>query len=100
MKLDRHLRVNLEELIDELIDKPKDYERVFSLMLRDLGIEPNLETVLSFIIGWLNGISAEHYRVNYNRSMNKEEVKALINLLKRRAWELRQAFISTRIKEE
>jgi len=92
-------RIVLEKNIDNILKKPEAAEEIYSIVLREHGIEPNLETVLSFITGFLTGIMQHFYIVAYNRSLNPNEIKTLIALMKRKAFEMRMAFLETRIKE-
>lgn len=97
--LDKDARTVLERNVDDILKKPKGMEETFSSTLRAQGIEPNLETVLSFITGLLLGIVEGIYDCKYDRLMNSDERDELDELLKRRAWEIRQALMSTRIGE-
>ena len=97
--LDKEARSNIEDTVDLLLKDPKKYEVSYSEALKKLGIEPSLETVLSFSSGYILGLTAGHIISRYKRIMKIEEVTEFLNLMKRRAWELRQAFIGTRIEE-
>jgi len=99
MGLDKDLRVILEGAFDRLLSEPKEFEEAFSMMLRVEGIEPDLDAILSYISGYMEGLANAYYTIKYDRTMTKEERKEFIDLMRRRAWELRQAFISTRIEE-
>lgn len=96
--LDDEVRILVEKNIDAIIKKPKEIEEAYRFILREQGIQPNLETILSFITGMLAGIADSFYRFKYERLTNLDEKDELIELLKRRAFELRQAFIGARIE--
>lgn len=96
--MDKDVRIKLEKEVDSILKDPKWVEETFSSALRAQGIEPNLETILSFITGLLVGIADGVYFLKFSRSMNSDEIVELVELLKRRAFEIRQAFISTRIE--
>jgi hypothetical protein len=98
MGLDRDLRIMLEEAFDRFHQDPKKWEEVISICLRIQGIEPNLDDILSNISGYFEGFAVAFYRMQYNRKMTEKEMKEFYNFMKRRAWELRQAFIGTRIE--
>jgi len=98
LKLDRKIRAAFEEAIDNFIKEP-DSEENISVILQAQGIEPNLETVLSFIAGTAWGLVQGYYVTRHGRMMKTEENEEFIQLMKRRAWELRQAFLSLRMKE-
>ena len=88
-----------ENSMDVFIDDAKNSEDAISNHLKSQGIEPNLETILSHINGFMSGLIWYYYEANYNRTLNPDEATDLSNLLKRRAFELRHAFISLRIIE-
>lgn len=89
----------IERTIDRILKDPKEMEKNIRWALGAQGIEPNLETVLSFITGTVWGGVCVFLHFRYNRTMNSDEQEELIELLQRRAFELRQAFVSTRIEE-
>ena len=96
--LDEDARIMVEKNIDIVIKEPKKYEEAFRSILKVQGIEPNLETILSFIIGLLAGMADGIYVFKYERTTNADEKKELMELLNRRAFEMRQAFVSIRIE--
>ena len=99
MSLDEGARAGVEYTVDMIIKEPKEFENQFSDVLRQQGIEPNLETVLSFFTGMMYGFVVSYYSAKFNRSsLTQEERSGLIELLKRRAFEIRQAVVSTRIE--
>jgi len=97
--LDNNVRSLVEEEIDNILKSPKETEEDARFVLTLQGIEPNLETVLSSITGMILGRVMQVYRLIYKRKMTPDELIELVELLKRRAFELRQAFISTRIEK-
>lgn len=97
MGLDLDARVGLESTIDKILKDAENWELTFKEVLRTQGIEANLETVLSLIIGALLGQTAQYYIDKYDRRLNKDETKDFEDILKRRAWELRQTFIELRV---
>ena len=97
--LDSEIRAALEESIDNFLEDAEGSEKIISIILEAQGIEPNLETLLSFIVGNAWGLMIAFYTTRYQRGMNDDESKDFIQVMKRRAWELRQAFIGTRIEE-
>ena len=86
IRLDEDLRLGLEESIRSV--------------LREQGIEPNLEIVLSYIAGNIFGLAMAWYASKYQRQMNEDEGTAVLRFTKRRAYELREAFIKTRMKNK
>jgi hypothetical protein len=97
-KLDNTARVMVEQIIDNIMQDPIVAEETYRFILKKQGIEPNLETILSFITGLLNGAVEGFYTFTHERLLNSDERNRLAELLKRRAFELRQAFMSTRIE--
>ncbi len=98
--LEEDVRAAVEKNVESIIKNPKKAETMFSLFLTAQGIEPNLETILSFINGLLFGMTNDMTVIKYHRSLeSEEEIIEIVNLLKRRAWEMRQAFINTRIEK-
>lgn len=95
--LDLDARVGLETTIDKILNDAENWELTFKEVLRTQGIEANLETVLSLIIGALLGQTAQYYIDKYNRRLNRDETQDFEDILKRRAWELRQTFIELRV---
>jgi len=98
-KLDDRVRMMLEKNIDTVIDNPEGTELSYRSMLTFQGIEPNLETVLSYLVGMLIGAADGSYVAYHQRLMSSDERMKVLELLKRRAFELRQAFLRTRIEE-
>jgi len=98
ISLDKELRSALEETIDNFLNDAERSERHVSDILREQGIEPNLETVLSYIAGIIMGWAMASYAVTRRKAMNTDEGNAVLTFMKRRAYELREAFIKARIK--
>jgi hypothetical protein len=92
-------RTMIEKMIDSWMKDPKVTEKTYRFILEKQGIQPNIETVLSFLTGIIIGTSDGAYAVRYNRLMNVVERKELTELMNRRVSELRQALLSTRIEE-
>jgi len=97
LSLDNEIRLSLEKTIDHFIKTPVESEKNASLILETQGIEPNLEAILSSIAGTAWGFTQAFYIVKYSRNMNEDELIDFYQLMKRRARELREAFIEPRI---
>ena len=95
--LDNDARIAVERSIDTMIKDAKNIDENYKGILIAQGIEPNLETLLSFINGFIFGIVNGIYLLKYKRVLISEETIELVNLLKRRGWELRQAIVDPRI---
>jgi hypothetical protein len=96
--LEDKFRIILERNIDALLKEPQDTQIGSAQILYDMGIQPDLETILSYITGSLKGVVEMAIIDSYGRTPNEEERKDIMELLKRRASELRDAFQSA-IKE-
>ena len=99
VNLDPSVRIFIEREIDSILKDLQNIEQNSRLALQELGIEPILETVLSFIFGMILGRTNDVYQIKYKRNLTSEEFQALLPLLKRRAHELKEAFIKTRIND-
>lgn len=95
--MDENIRLNLEKAIDELLSQPMIIEERARTYLIEMGIEPSLETVLSYICGGLMGLVTASSTGRHG-SIRDQNIEGAITLLKRRAWELRRAFINTRVE--
>lgn len=96
---DSEIRDIVETNVDNVLKDPKRYEKIFGTFLLMTGIEPNLETLLSYLIGYWVGLVDSYFFIKYRRFMNVDQRDELIKILKRRAWELRQAFMRSRIED-
>ncbi|MEM2111738.1 MAG: hypothetical protein QXX08_07660 [Candidatus Bathyarchaeia archaeon] len=97
--LDRDARMILEDEIDRALKEPQTIERAYKIFLRAIGIEPELDTILSFMVGVVYGRTADIYALKYKRWPSQEELSEFIPLLKRRVAELRESFFKTRIEK-
>jgi hypothetical protein len=98
--MDKEVRQIIERNIDNAIKFPKEHEKGYRDYVSKLGIEPNLETMLSYFSGLLLGLCSAYYLYKKNREVTKEEIDEFHDLMKRRVWELRQTLLETRLKEE
>jgi hypothetical protein len=98
-ELNETVRTMVEKEVDDVIADPEKIEKSYSTALKAQGIEPNLDVILSFIIGYLFGRVTDYYWIEYRRRLSSEEFAELIKLFKRRAFEMRMAFMSTRVEK-
>ena len=96
--LDQNVRNSIENTIDGFLANPDEVFTVFSAMLAFQGIEPNVDTVLSAISGYLYGRVCAEYRRRFNRTLEQNEKSDFNKLMKRRLWELRQAYINLELR--
>ncbi|GAH37057.1 unnamed protein product [marine sediment metagenome] len=96
-ELEQDIRLFIEEAIDKCLSKPLEEYETRSKQLASIGIEPNLETVLSYISGLIMGVVVTYTLVEkVNDAEVKTYIKSTRELLERRAWELREAFSRAR----
>jgi hypothetical protein len=93
-KLYGDVRVILEENISSIIRNPRAQFDFFVKMSRDIGIQPNPESLLSLISGFLWGLVHTYYATQVGREMDMDETKDFLELLKRWAPEMRVALSS------
>ena len=97
-KLHGDARVILEENITFIIRDPRAKLDFFVEMSRDIGIQPNLESLLSLISGFLWGLVHTYYATQVGRDMDTDETDDFLELLKRWAPEMRLALSSVTTK--
>ena len=97
--LDPELRSAIETIIDNIISHPKEYEDFFAKTLEYLNINSDLEKILAFIVGCIWGEINLAYRSRYSTGISISQQVEILNILKRRANEIKEAFISTRIEK-
>lgn len=92
--LDDSLRLMIEEMIDEFIAHPKEYVHAFNNALVDLGIVPDLESILAYVTGMITGsiMAFQHIESNDAAPIPSFAHFEYFPLIMRRANELRQAF--------
>ncbi|KPV65361.1 MAG: hypothetical protein AOA65_0223 [Candidatus Bathyarchaeota archaeon BA1] len=98
--LDKDVRLSIEEQIDNIYNNATKWEELIRAWLSEQGIEPNLETVLSTVVRLTLGQAYQRIEDKFGRAWTKKEAEAISALLKRRAFELRHRFLSTRIVVE
>ena len=96
-EFDEKLRILLEKHIDDVLEDPEVYEEVFKKSLMIMGIEPNLETILAHSTGIIMGRLLTRSRMTAREMNQAKIVQDAWIILRRRAYEMREAFLSTRI---
>jgi hypothetical protein len=84
------MRIKIEKAIDSFLESPSEYEDHFKSALTTLGINPDQDTILAFICGYILG------RDEFSKNFDWGEY---LDIMQRRTWELRQAFMITRIEK-
>ena len=98
--MDKDARNIIETNLDTFLKHPKETEMAIRSSLIKQGIEPNLETVLAFLNGLMVGILRGYYIIKFQKNPTPDEEMEYYEILKRRAMELRSAFIDTRINQQ
>lgn len=93
--LDKDIRLFIEKQFDRFYDNPEEWQRVASDVLAEQGIQPNLDTILSYLVGMTMGEAYQKIKSKSNRAWTKKEARAIAGLLARRAFEIRQHFLAT-----
>ncbi len=82
MTLPPEAKAELEEAIDDWILRFDEIAELESMFLTRIGIEPTLETLLSYTAGILDSIVGGYIHAQYGRGMTEAEDAELIELLK------------------
>jgi len=98
--LEDSVRLELEKQFDEFHKEPEGWEKLIKTFLIDQGIDPNLETTLSMIVGLCLGMAYKMIENKHNRTWTPKEADSISTLLARRSQELRHLFLSTRLNED
>ncbi len=95
--MENQVRVEFEKFIDKIEKDPETYHQTVKNSLYIFGIEPDLDSILSYISGaaWTN---FEWHNKYLNIEITDEIENEFIEIMRRRAWELRQVFIRLRNK--
>ena len=88
MTLPEEVNARLEDVINDWLSKFDELAEAERDFLEKIGIEPTLETMLSYTAGVLDSLVGSIIHGLYDRGMTGEEDKALIELIKRRIPEL------------
>lgn len=100
MALPNEVKERLEEVINDWLLGFNEIAESESHFLDAVGLEPKLETLLSYTIGVLDSIVGGYIHCLYNRGMTEEEDEELIELLQGKMPELEQKFKLFLKKEE
>jgi hypothetical protein len=82
MTLPNEVKEKLEEGIDKWLLNFDEIAEAGMIFLDKIGIEPNLETLLSYAAGVLDSIVGSFIHAQYDRGMNAEEDEEMIELIK------------------
>jgi hypothetical protein len=89
---DARTRRRIEHALDAVIAHPSQYAQESTFLLQSVGIIPNSEHVLSYLVGYLLGVVDHLVRSQYQRRPTWAETRELVAMLSRRAHEMREAY--------
>jgi hypothetical protein len=92
MTLTNEVKERLEEVINDWLLRFNEIAESESHFLEAVGLEPKLETLLSYTIGVLDSIVGGYIHCLYNRGMTEDEDVELIELLQGKMPELELKF--------
>jgi len=88
----------IETYIDNILKEPEKTEKAVKFVLADMGIEPNIETVLSYIIGV--NIGSISGMADLMEELDKEDTTIeFLPLNKRRMYEIKDTMIKLRFEQ-
>ena len=93
-KLKDDIRLVFEKTCDSILREPQKLLSMYYRGLQVMGIEPTIETAVSFIAGTIMGITSGSVITLYERKPEEWEIEEIAKLLKRRASEMRNALQS------
>lgn len=92
MTLPNEVTERIEEAIDDWLLNIDEIAEAGMIFLEGIGIEPTLETLLSYTAGVMDSIVGSFIDYHYDRGMTAEEDEELIELIKRKIPELELKF--------
>jgi len=98
VSIHKEIRLYIEKQFDDFYNKPEEWMKAATNVLADQGIQPNLETILSYLVGMTCGETFEFIKAKFKRSWTNEEAIAISSLMARRAFEIRQQFVLTQFR--
>jgi len=96
-KMENQVRVAFEKYIDGMIKDSEHRLKTIVNFLQEFGIEPNPENILSYISGNAWGQFSWHH-IQLDIEMTLEMEDEFVEIMRRRAGELREVFFRTRYK--
>jgi hypothetical protein len=92
MTLPKAVEEKLEEVLEEWLVNFDATAEVECDFLKEVGIEPTLETLLSYTVGVADAFVGGFIHCLYDRGMTREEDDELVELIKRKLPELERKF--------
>lgn len=96
--LSEDVRLFIEKQFDHFYSEPDEWLEAANRVLSEQGIEPGLENILSYLVGMTLGEVSEFIKNKFNRAWTNEEARAISELMARRALEIRQQFLATKLR--
>jgi hypothetical protein len=92
MTIPPEAKERLEEVISDWLLRFDEIAEVESRFLDRLGLEPKLETLMSYTVGIVDAIVGGYIHYSYNRGMTETEDEELVELLREKLPELELKF--------
>jgi len=92
------LRLEVEKQIDEFVKEPRDWEEAIKEYLNGAAVFPDLEAILSMMLGITYGYVIGLAEERFHRKSTSEENKRVRELIQRRAPEIRETIILDRYR--
>ena len=92
MTLPNEVKERLEEVMNDWLLRSDEIARAGFDFLEKIGIEPKLETLLSYTVGVWDSVVGSFIHHQYERGMTEAEDKEMIELIKREIPELEIKF--------
>ena len=93
--IDEDVRKIVELNVDLILEHTKEAVESARFVLGQQNIEPNLEAVFSYHIGYMEGSANSVFILKHKRAATFDEILELRRLFNRRAKELREALFRT-----
>jgi len=93
--IDEDVRRIVEATVDVILEDTKKAVQSARSVLGKQRIEPNLEAVFSYYLGYIEGSAVETFIFKHKRKVRDDEIVELRRLFNRRANELREALFTT-----
>ena len=96
MVLNDEVRVEFETFMDDTIEDATDVMEWATSTLVQMGIEPDLDSIISYISGYTWGQCLWHHK-SLRIEVTEEIEQEFMKIMSRRAWELREAILRSKM---
>ena len=99
-RIDDEVRIIVDSNVDYILKNIEETLERCKYALISQGIEPTLETSLSFLTGTFLGMIEYHYVKKFDRFLETNEFFEFFELLNKRATEIRIAFLKAQFQKK